>query len=257
MKRLLLLIIYSTGLAHALERISDKTGYGFEILHKEDRIFYVWYRKNANIRHLSIDRLQSESYSLDVTFEEENGNLSNITMRKANKSKKQSAPVGRHIYFGDQGEIGRYFYASGTDGGYGIAEPCDVEYWYDDAGQVHKEKKTIHKRPCKYGKGNVAFFTPPGEYYVTEGPLRVRKEPNLKSPTVVTLANDEKLTVTDFTTERLEINGSYAPWSKVKTAKGEGWVYGAYIDPVDWNKTYTSYFKNIDWQAFVKKLGLE
>lgn len=219
-----------------------------------ERSFSVYENAERVLKNIEIDSRKRQGFFQMIDFSD-SGSLERIYPRKFHKSREAGVPLGKNFEFHKDGTLARKFISSGIDGGYGVSEPCDWEYKHDESGELND--KTFHKQKCLYGKGLITFFTPPGEYFVSEGPLRVRKEPNLKAATVVTLANDEKLTVIDFTTERLEINGSYAPWSKVKTAKGDGWVYGAYIEPVDWNKTYTNYFKNIDWQAFVKKLGLE
>jgi len=219
-----------------------------------DRAFSVSVNAGGIVKNIEIDTRPKQGYFQMIDFND-NGAIDRIYSRKFQKTNDTGVPLGKNFEFHKSGRLLRKFIASGIDGGYGVSEPCDWEYQYDEAGKLIVKK--FHKRTCKYGKGLITFFTPPGEYYVTEGPLRVRKEPNLKAATLTTLKNDERLQVLDYTTERLEINGSYAPWSKVKTPQGEGWVYGAYIEPVDWNKTYTDYFRSVDWQVFVKKLGLE
>ena len=119
------------------------------------------------------------------------------------------------------------------------------------------KRKIQHKDKCLYGKGLISFFLPPGEYYVTQPPLRLREKPSLEAKTIANLEKGERVEVVDFSRDRTEISGYYAPWAKVKTLKGEGWVYGGYIEPVNYSNLYMRYFKNLDWDKFVEKLGLE
>lgn len=206
------------------------------------------------VTSLVIDEIQMGGYALEIAFSKHNA-LERISPRKYHKSRKSGVPLGINLSFHESGQLWRRFFSSGVDGEFGVSEPCDWEYRYDESGKL--AEKIFHKQKCLYGKGLITFFLPPGEYTVTEPPLRLRGEPSLKAKIIGNLAKDEKVEVLDFTKERLEINGFYAPWAKVKTAKGEGWVYGGFIEPVNYGETYKKYFQNIDWQKFVEKMGLE
>lgn len=231
---------------------------GSKWLKTANRSFEVTFTLSGGVSLVRINELTKQGYLLDITVNKDTGKLSRISPSKYHRNTKENplgVPLGVNLAFYDSGNIARRYISSGIDNGYGESEPCDWEYWYDESGKL--TEKTFHKQKCLYSKGLIAFFLPPGEYYVTEPPLRLRAEPSLKAKTIGNLQKHEKVEVLDFTKERLEINGFYAPWAKVKTAKGEGWVYGGFIEPVNYGETYKKYFQNIDWQKFVEKMGLE
>lgn len=250
---LLISAISVNGKLFTLEKLVGQEG-KFD-LRKSDLSFEASFDSKGVVTSLTVNLIGNKGYRIDISIDK-SGNLARILPRKYQVAKSQiGVPLGINLSFHESGNILRRFISSGIDGEFGVSEPCDWEYRYDESGKL--TEKTFHKQKCLYGKGLIAFFLPPGTYYVTEPPLRLRAEPNLKSKTIANLEKDEKVEVLDFTKERLEINGFYAPWAKVKTAKGEGWVYGGFIEPVNYGETYKKYFQNIDWQKFVEKMGLE
>lgn len=229
-------------------------------LSTKKREFFVHLIEGRQIKFLYINAQPdgiSKGYRAGLFFEQSSHTISAIMPQKYsynNNLPDYTIPVGAQIEFFDNGKIDRRYY-SNRDTMTGNNLSCGWEYRYETTGQLIEKKN--HARKCEYGTGLVRFFLPPGTYYVTEPPLRMRESPSLKSKTVATLEKDEKVEVLDYTTERLEIKGSYAPWAKVKTAKGEGWVYGAYIEPVNYGETYKKFFQIVNWERFAEKMGLE
>lgn len=179
-----------------------------------------------------------------------------LSQSKTDPEGNVSAQVGKNLEFHPNGRVAKSLVHAGI-GSFHAMDPtfCDVELHFDENGNKIFEKK--HANKCLSGRGIYRFFLPPGEYYVTEAPLQLRSAPNLKAKIMGKLAKDERVEVLDYTSKRLEIKGYYAPWAKVKTRKGEGWVYGGYIEPVNYGETYRKFFQNIDWKAFAAKMGLE
>lgn len=230
-------------------------GKAYRIYDKKERIFEASINEKNFLDRIVIDLIFRRQYEVTIRFDEF-GNLEQFFPRKFDTSKPLvGVPLGINMFFHKTGKIAQRHISSGVDDNNGLNAPCEWQFFYDESGKL--TEKVFHERKCQYGKGLITFFLPPGEYYVTEPPLRLRAEPSLKGKIIGNLAKDEKVEVLDFTKERLEINGFYAPWAKVKTAKGEGWVYGGYIEPVNYGETYKKYFQNIDWQKFVEKMGLE
>lgn len=222
--------------------------------------FFVFINTRGKLETLKISTISTrKGYDAGFDFDQKTGILRVIRPRKFNRDKQkfpyESIAVGLQVGFSPSGILAWRNYDSNLEAITAVGLPCSREYFYDETGKLQETK--YHKLKCEYGTGLVRFFLPPGTYYVTEPPLRLRAEPSMRAKIIANLDKDEKVEVLDYTTERLEIKGSYAPWAKIKTAKGEGWVYGAYIEPVNYGETYQKFFQTVDWKKFAEKMGLE
>jgi hypothetical protein len=220
--------------------------------------FFLLLNADKTIRYFEISTLKTRhGYNAGVKFYR-NGYLSEITPRKWVKNSKyglSGEPVGWHFWFYENGVLAAKKVDSGVGADAGIGFACGWEYRYDGTGMLLEKK--YEPRNCPHGKGIVRFFLPPGQYRVITAPLRLRQRPSLNGEVIRNLNAETVLEVTDYTADRLEINGFYAPWARVKIGKIEGWVYGGYIEPVEYGKTYRKFFQNIDWHKFVEKMALE
>jgi hypothetical protein len=63
--------------------------------------------------------------------------------------------------------------------------------------------------------------------------VRIRAEPNLSGEIRGTLSRGDKVAILEIGRERQKIDGLESVWYKVRTdANIEGWVFGAYVDPL-------------------------
>ena len=66
-------------------------------------------------------------------------------------------------------------------------------------------------------------------YVSAKNGLRLRTEPGMESKTITTIHYDEQVTVIEKLKSPVIIDNKEGFWTKVKTGKHEGWVFGAYL----------------------------
>lgn len=74
------------------------------------------------------------------------------------------------------------------------------------------------------------------DYIVFSSVLKIRKSPDVKSDSIGRLLAGQKVTILQFTDNLFKLDGISAPWVKIKTEAGEGYVWSGAISPI-WVKT--------------------
>lgn len=80
-------------------------------------------------------------------------------------------------------------------------------------------------------------------YVSAKNGLRLRTEPGMESKTITTIPYDEQVTVIEKLKSPVIIDNKDGFWTKVKTGKHEGWVFGAYLRK-DSEKDFLEYTAN-------------